>query len=128
MSGKKKKKMAKKKFRTWADTMPTKGEINTEPSKTMPDMHNDPRTIIENHVRGINPITGAILDGQKYYGDAILPYAKDLTYEELRVQREALKVRSDQLRAEIQSKIDEQNSANQEPVEGNTTEGSTTTE
>lgn len=124
MSGKKKKKMAKKKFRTWANTMPTSGEVNTEPSKTMPDMHNDPRTIIENHVRGINPITGAILDGQKYYGDAILPYAKDLTYEELRVQREALKVRSDQLRAELEAMKDEQNKANQNAMEGNSTEGS----
>lgn len=82
--------MAKKKLRTWNNPGVDKGVKNTEKSVTMPDMQNDPRTVLENHVRGINPITGAVLDNQRYYGDAILPYAKDLTFEELRIKREAL--------------------------------------
>jgi len=82
--------MAKKKLRTKGNYVPEKGEVNEEKSLTMPDMHNDPRTVLENHVRGINPITGAVLDNQRYYGDAILPYAKDLTYEELLMKRKAL--------------------------------------
>ena len=82
--------MAKTKLRTKGNYVPEKGEVNEEKSLTMPDMHNDPRTVLENHVRGINPITGAVLDNQRYYGDAILPYAKDLTYEELLLKRQAL--------------------------------------
>lgn len=82
--------MAKKKIRSWQNSGTTKGETNNETSKTMPDMHVDPRVVLENHVRGINPITGAILDKQHYYGDNILPYAKDLTFEELRMKRQAL--------------------------------------
>jgi hypothetical protein len=100
MSGKNKRQMAK--FRTNYTKHKSMGEENYSPSKTMPDMHNDPRTVIENHVRGINPINGAILDNQKYYGDAILPYKKDLTYEELRLQREALQQRSNELRTELE--------------------------
>jgi hypothetical protein len=50
--------MAKKKLKTWANYTPEKGVENTEKSLTMPDMSNDPRTVLENHVRGINPITG----------------------------------------------------------------------
>ena len=81
---------AKAKFRSWGNPAPTKGTENTEKSATMPDMHVDPRVVLENHVRGINPINGAVLDKQHYYGDAILPYAKDLTFEELQIKREAL--------------------------------------
>lgn len=93
--------MAKKKLKTWANYTPEKGVENTEKSLTMPDMSNDPRTVLENHVRGINPITGAVLDRQRYYGDAIMPYNKDLTYEELRMQREAL----NQKVAELNNKL-----------------------
>lgn len=82
--------MAKAKFRSWNNVPEDKGSINTEKSATMPDMHTDPRVVLENHVRGINPITGAILDKQHYYGDAILPYNKDLTFEELAIKRAAL--------------------------------------
>tara|TARA_B110000037_G_scaffold623_1_gene637 strand:+ start:1087 stop:1458 length:372 start_codon:yes stop_codon:yes gene_type:complete len=82
--------MAKKKIRSWANSGTPTGETNTETSKTMPDMHTDPRVVLENHVRGINPITGAILDKQHYYGDNILPYAKDLTFEELQMKRKAI--------------------------------------
>lgn len=82
--------MAKKKIRSWNHSGTSQGEINNEQSKTMPDMHTDPRVVLENHVRGINPITGAILDKQHYYGDHILPYAKDLTFEELAMKRAAL--------------------------------------
>lgn len=81
---------AKAKFRSWGNPAPTKGSENTEKSATMPDMHVDPRVVLENHVRGINPINGAVLDKQHYYGDAILPYAKDLTFEELQIKRQAL--------------------------------------
>ena len=87
----------KKKFRTNYETYTTEGEKNDDLSKTMPGMHNDPRTVIENHVRGINPITGAILDNQMYYGDAILPYAKDLTFEELKIKREELEAKAIEL-------------------------------
>lgn len=80
----------KRKIRTWSSKMVTKGEKNSEETITMPDLHIDPRKVIENHVRGINPITGAILDNQRYYGNAILPYSKDLTYEELQLKRESL--------------------------------------
>lgn len=80
----------KPKIRSWANPAPTKGSENTEKSATMPDMHVDPRVVLENHVRGINPINGAVLDKQHYYGDAILPYAKDLTFEELQLKRQAL--------------------------------------
>ena len=82
--------MKKNKFRSWGNAPEDKGEINKGKSKTMPDMHTDPRTVIENHIRGINPITGAVLDRQLYYGDNILPYEKDLTYEELRIKRMSL--------------------------------------
>jgi hypothetical protein len=82
MSGKK-----TSKRRNWRNTYPTKGEVNTEKSKTMPDMAINPRKIIENHVRGINPITGAVLDRGLYYGENELPVKKDLTYEELRLRR-----------------------------------------
>lgn len=78
------------KFRTRFSPAIDKGEVNEEESKTFPDLHQDPRTVLENHVRGINPITGAILDNQRYYGDAIKPYANDLTFEELRIKREGL--------------------------------------
>lgn len=80
----------KKKRRTWYNTFPTEGETNEEKSKTMPGMEINPRTIIENHVRGINPITGAVLDKGIYYGENILPTQKDLTYEELRTKRAEL--------------------------------------
>ena len=82
--------MAKKKIKNWNSPTMDTGEINEEKSKTMPDMHQDPRVVLENHVRGINPINGAILDKQHYYGDAILPYNKDLTFEELQIKRAAL--------------------------------------
>jgi hypothetical protein len=99
--------MAKKKLKTWANYTPEKGVENTEKSLTMPDMSNDPRTVLENHVRGINPITGAVLDRQRYYGDAILPYNKDLTYEELRMQREALNQKVAELNAKLKPQEDE---------------------
>lgn len=102
MSGKKKKKMAKTKLRTKANYKPEVGEINEEKSLTMPDMQNDPRTVLENHVRGINPITGAVLDNQRYYGDAILPYAKDLTYEELYIKRQALEKKVQDLNTKME--------------------------
>lgn len=102
--------MAKKKLKTWANYTPEKGMENTEKSLTMPDMSNDPRTVLENHVRGINPITGAVLDRQRYYGDAILPYNKDLTYEELRMQREALNAKV----AELNKKLKPQDEATEE--------------
>lgn len=91
----------KNKIRSWANVQPSKGEKNEQKSKTMPDLHNDPRITLENHVRGINPITGAILDQQKYYGDAILPYAKNLTYEELRLKRIALTNQAKELQDKI---------------------------
>jgi hypothetical protein len=94
--------MAKKKIKSWNNVTPTKGEVNTEKSITMPDMENDPRTVLENHVRGINPITGAILDKQRYFGDAIMPYQKDLTYEELRVKRESLEARVNELNTKME--------------------------
>ena len=64
MSGTKKKQP--KPRRNWRNTYPDQGETNEESSKTMPDMAISPRTIIENHVRGINPITGAVLDSGVY--------------------------------------------------------------
>jgi len=95
--------MAKTKLRTKGNYVPEKGEVNEEKSLTMPDMHNDPRTVLENHVRGINPITGAVLDNQRYYGDAILPYAKDLTYEELLMKRKALESQLADFNAKIKA-------------------------
>ena len=82
--------MKKQKFRSWGNIPSNEGEKNTGKSKTMPDMEINPRRVLENHVRGINPITGAVLDKGLYYGDNILPYEKDLTYEELRIKRMAL--------------------------------------
>lgn len=87
----------KKKFRMWGEVPTTKGEENKEKSKTMPDMEVNPRTVIENHVRGINPITGAVLDRGLYYGENILPYEKDLTYEELRLKRLSLQKKAEEL-------------------------------
>lgn len=84
---KKKKTMIRSKYNPPVD----KGEVNEEKAITMPGLEDNPRQVLENHVRGINPITGAILDKQHYYGDAIIPYNKDLTYEELRIKSEALK-------------------------------------
>jgi hypothetical protein len=125
--------MAKKKLKTWANYTPEKGVENTEKSLTMPDMSNDPRTVLENHVRGINPITGAVLDRQRYYGDAILPYNKDLTYEELRMQREALNAKVAELNKKLKPQEDEsateevpgQTSATTDGLGGNESSGTT---
>jgi hypothetical protein len=130
-SGKKTKKMAKKKLKTWANYTPEKGVENTGKSLTMPDMSNDPRTVLENHVRGINPITGAVLDRQRYYGDAILPYNKDLTYEELRMQREALNQKVAELNQKLKPQEDEatevpgQTSSTDNGLGGNESSGTT---
>lgn len=101
--------MKKLKYRSWDNAPEDKGKTYTEKSKTMPDMHTDPRTVIENHIRGINPITGAVLDRQLYYGDNILPYEKDLTYEELRLRRLSLNAQVEQLK--------QQNAAAEEPAQ-----------
>jgi len=80
----------KMRYNTQAQAITYEGETNTENSKTMPGLHIDPRVILENHVRGINPINGAVINNQHYYGDAVLPYRKDLTYEELQLRKNAL--------------------------------------
>lgn len=103
--------------------MPDKGEVNNEKSLTMPDMHNDPRVVLENHVRGINPITGAVLDNQRYYGDAILPYAKDLTYEELRMKRVALESQISDLNEKIQKANMAESSKSDNGLEGDEPSG-----
>jgi len=126
MSGKKKKKMAKKKLKTWSSYTPEAGEVNEEKSLTMPDMQNDPRVVLENHVRGINPITGAVLDNQRYYGDAILPYAKDLTFEELRIKRAALETKLAELNEKLQATNVEEPSQSDNGLEGNVSSGETT--
>lgn len=115
--------MAKKKIKNWNTNTPDKGEINDEKGKTMPDMHQDPRVVLENHVRGINPITGAILDKQHYYGDAILPYDKDLTFEELKLKRAAL----EQQMKEIINPLNKQNDSTTTETTGDTTTGGPTT-
>jgi hypothetical protein len=126
MSGKKTRKMAKKKLKTWSSYIPEAGEVNEEKSLTMPDMQNDPRVVLENHVRGINPITGAILDNQRYYGDAILPYAKDLTFEELRIQRVALETKLADLNEKIQAANVAESSQSDNGLEGDVSTGETT--
>ena len=118
--------MAKAKFRSWNNVPEDKGSTNEEKSATMPDMHTDPRVVLENHVRGINPITGAILDKQHYYGDAILPYNKDLTFEELAIKRAALE---EQIKGIINpKKVTTDATETTEPTGDTTTGGSTTTE
>lgn len=107
MNGKKMSKQMKNKFRMWGNVPTSKGEENKGKSKTMPDMEVNPRQVIENHVRGINPITGAVLDRGLYYGENILPYEKDLTYEELRLKRLSLQSKYEALVAES-NKTDEQ--------------------
>ena len=126
MSGKKKRKMAKKKLKTWSSYTPEAGEVNEEKSLTMPDMQNDPRVVLENHVRGINPITGAVLDNQRYYGDAILPYAKDLTFEELRIKRAALETKLADLNEKIQAANVAESSQSDNGLEGDVSTGETT--
>ena len=123
MSGKKTRKMAKK--RTQSNYTLEKGEVNTEKSLTMPDMHSDPRMVLENHVRGINPITGAVLDGARYYGDAILPYAKDLTYEELLIKRQALEQKMANLNEKLQATNLEKQGKPDNGLEGNESTGET---
>lgn len=97
--------MKKNKFRTWVDPMGGKTENSEMQSKTMPDMEVNPRTVIENHVRGINPITGAVLDKGIYYGENVLPYEKDLTYEELRLKRIALSNQVNNLKTKIMDPV-----------------------
>lgn len=126
MSGKKTNKMAKKKLKTWSNYTPEAGEVNEEKSLTMPDMQNDPRTVLENHVRGINPITGAILDNALYYGDAIMPYNKDLTYEELRIKRAALETKVAELNEKIQAASMAEQSLSDNGLEGDESTGETT--
>jgi len=118
--------MAKKKLKTWSSYTPEAGEVNEEKSLTMPDMQNDPRVVLENHVRGINPITGAVLDNQRYYGDAILPYAKDLTFEELRIKRAALETKLAELNEKLQATNVEEPSQSDNGLEGNVSSGETT--
>ena len=105
MSGTKKQ---TKQRRNWRNTFPTEGEKNEEKSLTMPDMAISPRTIIENHVRGINPITGAVLDKGVYYGNTILPHEKDLTFEELRLKRQVLEVQLNELQNELTTEAEKQ--------------------
>lgn len=112
--------MAKKKLRTWNNPGIDPGQTNDEKSATMPDMQNDPRTVLENHVRGINPITGAILDRQLYYGDAIMPYGKDLTFEELKIKREALEQKKAELEEQIKEAYEQQATTGSEGSEGST--------
>ena len=126
MSGKKKRKMAKKMLKTWSTYTPEAGEVNDEKSLTMPDMQNDPRIVLQNHVRGINPITGAVLDNQRYYGDAILPYAKDLTFEELRIKRAALETKLADLNEKIQAANVAEQSKSDNGLEGNVSTGENT--
>lgn len=113
--------------RNWRNTLPTEGEKNEENSKTMPGMAINPRTVIENHVRGINPITGAILDRGIYYGENELPIQKDLTYEELRIRRKELerqlnesKIASNETSSNSNT-VPTQNGTTEEP--NNSTEG-----
>ena len=115
--------MAKAKFRSWNHIPEDKGSINEEKSATMPDMHTDPRVVLENHVRGINPITGAILDKQHYYGDAIIPYDKDLTFEELQVKRKALE---QQIKAIINPKTTVNDAEQTTEATGDSTTGGST--
>jgi hypothetical protein len=115
--------MAKAKFRSWNNVPADKGTTNEEKSATMPDMHTDPRVVLENHVRGINPITGAILDKQHYYGDSIIPYGKDLTFEELQIKRAALE---QQIKQIINPKTT-QNAEQTTESTGDTTAGGPTT-
>jgi hypothetical protein len=110
--------MAKTKIRNRRNYIPEKGQINDNPSKTMPGMSVDPRTTLENHVRGINPITGAVLDRQLYYGDEILPYAKDLTYEELRMRREGLLAQANELNDQITALESQGSGENEQTGEG----------
>lgn len=128
MSGKKKTKMAKTKtkLRTKYNYVQDVGEINEEKSLTMPDMQNDPRTVLENHVRGINPITGAVLDNQRYYGDVIMPYAKDLTYEELLIKRKALEQKLSDLNEKVQATSMEESSKSANGLEGDEPSGEAT--
>lgn len=114
----------KKKLRTWSNPGIDPGQTNDEKSATMPDMQNDPRTVLENHVRGINPITGAILDRQLYYGDAIMPYGKDLTFEELKIKREALEAKL----AEVQNSIKAAQDATETTSRSEGDQGSTANE
>jgi len=113
----------KAKFRSWNHVPEDKGTENTEKSATMPDMHTDPRVVLENHVRGINPITGAILDKQHYYGDAIIPYDKDLTFEELQVKRKALE---QQIKAIINPKTTTNDAEQTTETSGDSTTGGST--
>ena len=117
--------MAKAKFRSWNNVPEDKGSTNEEKSATMPDMHTDPRVVLENHVRGINPITGAILDKQHYYGDSIIPYGKDLTFEELQIKRAALE---QQIKQIINPKTTQNAEQTTETTGDTPTGGSTTTE
>lgn len=117
--------MAKAKFRSWNNVPEDKGSTNEEKSATMPDMHTDPRVVLENHVRGINPITGAILDKQHYYGDSIIPYGKDLTFEELQIKRAALE---QQIKQIINPKTTQNAEQTTEPTGDTTTGGPTTVE
>ena len=102
----------KKKLRTWNNPQTTSGELNDSPSKTMPDMEINPRLVLENHVRGINPITAAVLDKQKFYGDNMLPYSKDLTFEELRLKRASLEKQLEGLNERLQSSETEETATN----------------
>jgi len=109
------KKEVKNRFRSWITPTEAMGETNTKESKTMPGMEVGPHKIIENHVRGINPITGAVLDRGLYYGENIVPYEKDLTYEELRLKRLAL-------HNQVKTVIDDQEANTEVPENGNVQE------
>jgi hypothetical protein len=104
-----------------------KGEVNDEKAITMPGLEDNPRQVLENHVRGINPITGAILNNQLYYGDAIVPYNRDLTYEEIRIRSNSLKAQL----ADYESKMAELQQTSGESTTGTSTvetnDGETTT-
>lgn len=112
----------KKKLRTWNNPQTTKGEVNEGPSKTMPDMEINPRLVLENHVRGINPITAAVLDKQKFYGDNVLPYTKDLTFEELRLKRQALEKQLNGINEKLESAASNKTAAEDSEQPGTATE------
>lgn len=75
---------------------PSKGEINTEPSKTVPDQNLSIRQLLYNHTRGIPSMTSM---KEPLYFDREVPQIDDLT--DLQAFREEVKQMEDDVKTAI---------------------------
>lgn len=105
-SGKKKttrrKAVKPKQFQTAFDYIPTEGEINEEPSMTVPDMALSVKDLLMNHVRGAN---SDLIEMEGHFFDMEIPVFEDLT--DIQAYKEELERKKQEIEANIRAERDE---------------------